>query len=180
MSKQHVGIFGPGQSGKTTLAKAVLRSMAKQGFGALVLDFNADPDWGVHCDVFTNEKLFWKTVWNCQRKMICVEEATETIARKKNLIPVFTRLRHMGHKLMVVGHSGSNLLPIMREQCHTLYLFRQPLESAEIWANTMCEPRIAECIDLAQFEFLRCILFGGNDRRNLVEKNILTIKEEKD
>lgn len=178
MSKLHVGIFGPGQSGKTTLAKAILTEMAKKGFGSLVLDKNQEEGWPKESETFVSENQFWQVVWQEQRKVICVEEATETIARKKNLIPVFTRLRHLGHKLCVVGHSGTNLLPIMREQLHTLFLFRQPPKSAEIWAETFADERIMTCTDLAQYEFLRCILFGGKDRKNLIQKNILTLPKK--
>jgi len=170
----HAGIFGPGQSGKTTLAKALSKSMAKLGTETMLLDPNGE-DWGKHAECFTDEEKFWWHVWKSEKKFIICEEATETIARNKDLIGVFTRIRHRGHKLCIVGHSGTNLLPIMRQQLHALYLFKQSAKACAIWAEDFMDERIHAATTLKQYEFLRCIMFGGKDGNSIVQKNKLTL-----
>lgn len=172
--KQHVGIFGPGQSGKTTLVKAMVKEFRREGFEAMALDPNGE-DWGEGVEVFTDPDTFFAEAWKRERYILIIEEATETINRDKALTKVFTRIRHRGHKLIVVGHSGTNLLPIMREQIHFLHLFRQSPQAAAIWAETFADERIMLSTTLAQYEFLRCINFGAKDRQHLIEKKILTI-----
>jgi hypothetical protein len=171
---QHVGIFGPGQSGKTTLAKALVKSMSKHGIDSLVLDPNGE-DWGRSAKSFTDEEEFWSAVWKDKKKFVVCEEATETIARNQELIPVFTRIRHLGHKLCISGHSGTNLLPIMRQQFHALYLFKQSAKACAMWAEDFMDERIHQATTLRKFEFLRCIMFGAPDGDTLIQKNKLTL-----
>ena len=171
---QHVGIFGPGQSGKTTLAKALSKSMAKLGIETMLLDPNGE-EWGRHAKSFTDEAKFWPEVWRAEKKFIICEEATETIARNTDLISVFTRIRHRGHKLCIVGHSGTNLLPIMRQQFHALYLFRQSEKACGIWAEEFMDKRIHLAATLKRYEFLRCIMFGEKNGDILIQKNKLTL-----
>jgi molybdopterin-guanine dinucleotide biosynthesis protein len=159
------GTFGPKKSGKTTLAAALcLETYRKQGKKALILDPHTD-EWNrwPACAVgfvTANEKQFWDVVWRSRNCMVIVEEAAATISRNRDLIPVFTRLRHCFHTLFVVGHSGMDLLPVMREQIDTLFLFRQPVSAAKVWAEVMTEPRLLEAVNLKQYEFIRHQLFG--------------------
>ena len=120
----------------------------------LVLDPNNDADWGPHSRVFTDEEQFWSTVWKSERCLVIAEEAAETIARNKELIAVFTRLRHRHHILMVIGHSGTNLLPVMRQQIDTLYLFRQGEKASKIWAEDAMEQKLLATVSLNQYEFI--------------------------
>jgi len=154
------GIFGPKLSGKTTLAKALSREyFLKVKLRSLVLDPNQD-NWGTQSIVFTNEDEFWKVVWQSKYCLVIVDEAAATIRREKDLITVFTRLRHLHHKLIVIGHSGTDLLPVMRQQLDELYLFRQPESAAKIWAETMTQKGLLESGNLQQFEFLHTRLYG--------------------
>jgi hypothetical protein len=155
------GIFGPKLSGKTTLAKALSREFfLKQRLRSLVLDPNAE-DWGKQSLVFTDEEKFWAVVWQSENCLVIVDEAAATIRRDKDLIPVFTRLRHLHHKLIVIGHSGMDLLPVMRQQFDELYLFRQPESAAKVWAETMTQKGLLEAGNLRQFEFLQTKLYGN-------------------
>lgn len=148
------GIFGPSLSGKTTLARALVCERERRGMRALVLDPHREK-WGAHSIVFTDEEKFWATVWEARRCVIVCEEAAATLRRERDLVPAFTRIRHREHKLIVVGHSGTDLLPVMRQQIGTLYLFLQSKSSAEIWAETMADERLMAATQLQQFEFLR-------------------------
>lgn len=166
---QSAGIFGPKLSGKTTLAMELSRQYWRRAkMRSLVLDPNLE-DWGKQAWVTDDEEKFWKVVWRAEGKpsLVIVEEASETINRDKGLTSVFTRLRHLNHKLIVIGHHGSNLLPIMRDQFDHLYLFRQSLTSAKSWADTMTQPGFEQAAELPQYEFMEGTKFEAPRRRKL-------------
>lgn len=166
----HVGTFGRGFSGKTTLNKQMAGEYwARHGVKSLVLDKNRE-QWPVGCWVTDDEDKFWDMVW--RREVGCalwVEEAAESIARDNDKTSLFTRVRHRGHRMHVSGHSGVNLLPQQREQLHVLNLFQQTPKAAKIWAETFIDERIMTAISLGQYEFLHCVLWGDNGR-NLVKR----------
>jgi hypothetical protein len=154
------GIFGPKLSGKSTLAQHLSRAYwTRKKIRSLVLDPHADV-WGPQAWSTANEPKFWTAVWNTRNCLVIVEEAAATIRRERELVPVFTRLRHNAHKLLVIGHDGTDLLPVMRRQFDTVYFFLQPTEAIKIWKQDL--PQIkgldAAC-GLGQYEFLRGQLF---------------------
>jgi hypothetical protein len=154
------GAFGPKLSGKTTFIKSLSRDYwTRKGIRSLVLDPNGDTDWGSQAWTTQREDQFWSVVWKSRNCLVIVEEAAATISRNRELIPVFTRLRHNEHRLIVVGHNGGDLLPTMRQQFDTLFLFRQPPAAAEIWAETFADRRIMECCTLKKYEILHCKMF---------------------
>jgi hypothetical protein len=171
----HFGIFGPGLSGKTTLAKYLSWNWwLGWRVKSLVHDINGE-QWGPQAFCTSNSDVFWDMVW--RREVNCavfVEEAGETIDRDREKTSLFTRVRHRdgngtgpGHRLVVVGHSGANLLPTQRDQIHTLYLFRQSTAGAEMWAEQYCDERIMEATTLNQYEFLYCRLYHEPERLTL-------------
>src|SRR5260221_2064355 len=154
------GIFGPKLSGKTTLAIALSKEYwRKSKMRSLVLDPHCE-GWGEQAYVTTNEDEFWPNVWKTTNSLVIVEEAAATIRRERDLVPVFTRLRHNHHKLLIIGHSGMDLLPVMRQQLDTLYLFRQPVSAAKVWAETFTQDGLLQAVSLQQFEFLYTVLYG--------------------
>lgn len=160
-SMRNAGIFGPKESGKTTLARK-LSAEYWQRFKvkSLVLDIFRE-DWGKQAWVTDSEEKFWPAVWKTQGCLIIVDEAAETINRDKELIPVFTRLRHNHHRLIVIGHSGVNLLPIMREQLDTLYLFRQGRKAAAMWAEQFTQDDLLSATSLSQYQFIFVRTYSG-------------------
>lgn len=170
----HVGCFGRGFSGKTFLNKRCSRAYWQNyGIKSLVLDPNNEKDWGPQAWVTTDEDEFWRMVWH--RETGCalfVEEAAESIKRDNDKTPLFTRVRHRGHRLHVSGHSGTNLKPEQREQLHVIYLFQQTPKAAQLWREVFMDERILGATTLRQYEFLWCILWGDNGR-NLVKKCVL-------
>jgi hypothetical protein len=162
---KRIGIFGPTESGKSTVARRlVLEHFKKFGIKALILDPHTD-EWHFWPSeavgfITEDETKFWAAVWSSDGCIVVVEESSSTIKREKNLIPVFTKLRHRKHKLLVIGHSGMDLLPVMREQFDTLYLFRQPQSAAKVWAEVMTETGLLACMNCQQFEFIFHRMFG--------------------
>lgn len=161
------GIFGPKLSGKTTLAMKISQQYwTKHKIRSLVLDINEDT-WGEHAWTTNDEKKFWPVAWKTTNSVVIIDEAAETIRRDKSLIPVFTRLRHCNHILLVIGHSGVNLLPAMREQFDTVYLFRQSESAAKVWAEVMTEKGLLAASELQQYEFIHHKLYGKPQKMKL-------------
>jgi hypothetical protein len=161
------GIFGLSLSGKTTLAKAIsYQYWIQKRIPSLVLDpFRTR--WGDHAWVTNDEEWFWKEVWQRRDSLVIVDDASATIAADKELVPVFTMLRHNHHRLLIIGHHGNNLLPAMRQEFDTLFLFRQGAGSAEMWAENNADKRIRECTSLNKYEFLEIRSYGGVEKRKL-------------
>lgn len=179
-SRLHVGIFGPGDSGKTFLAQYVsLDLWQRGGIKSIVLDPNREKGWGNHCFITDSETEFERVFWAEQKCAVFIEEATETIARDKKKSGFFTRGRHRGHKIFVIGHDGMNLLRVQRQQLHTVFLFKQLRDCGEVWANqfadkSIIEPEknergemVARCENLKRFEFLECRNWAKAEKRIL-------------
>lgn len=151
---ENAGIFGPSKSGKTTLAKALSAEFWRtRKLKSLVLDPHLE-NWGTHAIVMNDESKFWATVWASKDCVVIVEEATTTINRRKDLSSVFTAIRHNNHNLIVVGHNGSSLLPVMRQQLEKLYLFLQSEKAAKIWMEETACSNLMQATTLNQYEFL--------------------------
>lgn len=166
-SDMHVGIFGPGRGGKTTCAKRLSKAGWETArLRSLVWDINGE-QWGRHALLFMQEEPFWRQVWREKSCLVFVDEAAETIKRDSSKTSLFTRIRHRGHKLVVIGHSGANLLPVQRQQISTLFLFRQSPEGAALWAELYADRRIMAATALKRYEFLECHLFGTPTKRIL-------------
>lgn len=162
------GIFGPKLCGKTTLAKELSREYWHcQCLRTFALDPHLDA-WGEQAWVTNNEEKFWPVVWDTKGALVIVDEAAATIGRDRDLMKVFTMLRHNRHKLIVIGHSGGDLLPGMRNNLDTLYLFRQPGSSLEYWVEAFCQENIWEAEKLQQYEFLEVHSFKEPVKRKLL------------
>lgn len=165
---KRIGIFGASECGKTTLARHLSREYWRRDKRpTLALDPQRSA-WGSHAWVTTDESRFWDAVWKRRGALVIVEEASTTIQRDRELIPLFTRIRHQGHNLMVIGHDGTDLLPTMRRNLTELFLFLQPPRAVEIWSNDLPSIRGLEAAtDLQQFEFLHGRLFTTAQRKRL-------------
>lgn len=155
-------IVGMSLSGKSTLAKHISQKYwTHHQMRSFVLDPNEEK-YGPHALVFGNdrEEQFWDVVWKAENSLIIVDEAAETINRDKTLIPVFTRLRHKKHKLIVIAHHATNLLPVMRDQIDTLYMFRQSEKNASFFAESFAKPELLKAPELAQYHYFFVTLYG--------------------
>jgi hypothetical protein len=172
----NAGIFGMKRSGKTTLArKLIWHFWRTKQQRALVLDPKGE--WWPECaTVFkivpggTPEqtydqnagviKTFWDTVWANTSCVVVVDEAAMTISRDRNLMPAFTMMNSRKHRFVVVGHSGADLLPGMRQQLDYLFLFLQSGNAAEMWRDEFNDEHfqtgvhVADAITLGQFEYI--------------------------
>jgi hypothetical protein len=168
----HVGIFGPSLCGKTFAAKVLCIALWRSHrMRALVLDPQGG-DWGAHALVFRDRAAFLRAFWKHRNCAVFIDEATVTVGRDNTLTDLFTRGRHQGHILHVMGHRATVLLPIQRDQFGKLLLFRQSPGSAAIWAEEWAEQRMHSATELKKYEFLFCAKFAAKDGGHLVEKKI--------
>lgn len=167
----HVGIFGPGMCGKTTAAKCLSRALwNNERRRSIVCDPNRER-WGAHALVFDKlDDKFLRTVWRYRNCAVFIDEATMTIDRDTAFTDLFTRVRHVGHILHIMGHRATVLLPIQRDQFGTLLLFRQSPGAAKIWSEEWAEQRILQSCDLKKYEFLWCKKFSAPDGSHLIQK----------
>jgi hypothetical protein len=98
---------------------------------------------------------------------VIVDDGSVTIKRDKDLIPVFTTMRHLHHRLLVVSHDASDFTPTMRRQFDTMFLFRQSPDSAEEWYKVFLDRDIYKCAQLAQYEFVKCRNFAPVEKMKL-------------
>lgn len=144
----HLGIFGRRLSGKTTRAVQICAGSREiEGRYGVVLDPKMrQHNWGEHCYV-TYDRAKWLAKWQhpqCRNCNIVWEEQATTNKRAADLVDVFTaKAGEHGHRLIVTGHSGSSMLPVMREQLTELILFRQSKREGEMWAEQFADERIA-------------------------------------
>lgn len=161
------GIFGPKLCGKTTLAQELSKEYwCRKAIRTFALDPHLDT-WGEQAWVTDNQDKFWDVVWHTKGGLVIVDEAAATINRDRELMRVFTMLRHNRHKLIVIGHSGGDLLPGMRNNLDTLYLFKQPESSLEYWVDAFCEPKIREAATLERYQFLEIHSFAQPIKKKL-------------
>ena len=164
----HIGIFGRRLSGKTTLTIRLLGgSYAVEGRFGVVLDPKLGQHvWGRHCYV-TNDRERWLRKWQhpqCRNCNVVWEETSTSLQRDPKFVEVFTaKAGEHGHRLIVTGHSGTALLPVMREQITEIFLFRQSKNEAEMWAELFADERIknlAMTLNPDRREYLH-VRFGG-------------------
>lgn len=162
------GIYGPKKSGKTELAKHLGRDYwTKENRRSLVLDPNGTDSWGNEFWVTANNEEFWGVAWSTTNCLLIVDDAGKTIDRDKDVNDAFTRINHNGHKLLIVGHSGTNLNPLQRQQMDTVYLFRNTVESGEQWRDVFCDDKIRCISKLQRYEFLYVRQFEKTERMRL-------------
>ena len=155
----HTGFFGPTACGKTTLAQALAVEKQKNGLAVLVCD-PIGVHWPAATWQTTDALLLLEKAKRARNCRIFIEEASLSVARDRDLSWLFTTARHAGHMTHVIGQDGASLLPAMRQQLSSVYLFRCHPDLAEMWARQFARPEIAsQAPQLEQFEFLVCSAF---------------------
>lgn len=133
----------------------------------MCLDIHRE-QWGDQAFVTSDPEEFDRVVWAEKSCFVFIDESSDTIDRDKTYRKFFTRIRHRGHKLFVIGHDGSSLLPVMRQQLHTLFLFRQSEDPAKEWSKLYGNRELMKSCTLPQYEFLWCRFYQGTaERRKL-------------
>ena len=169
---KRICIAGASECGKTTLAIELSRAYWRNHkMPSLVLDiWKAENSWGKQAWVTADEKKFFGTeenqyadgaIWKRRGDLVIVDEASTVIARDRNLVPIFTRIRHCEHTLLVICHDATDLLPTMRRNLNELFLFCQPVKAIPLWQQDLPTMRgMEKATNLDKYFFLHCKNFS--------------------
>lgn len=181
VSVKRICIAGASECGKTTLAIELSRAYWRdKGIATLALD-PWGHNWGKQAWTTSDEETFfgkWDdkkkkfdesgVIWKRRGDLVIVDEGSSTIARDRELIPLFTKIRHQEHTLIVICHDATDLLPTMRRMLNELFLFLQTSKSVETWQQDLPGMKgLEQATTLGRFEFVHCENFSGAVKQKL-------------
>lgn len=169
----HSLILGMTESGKTTLAKRLCLQYRAAGVKTIILDPLNDPDWRVGATdqmVFqtTDADAFLEVFWMSESCAAFIDEAGEAVGRYNTVMQeTATKGRHWGHNLHYITQGGSQLAPIVRNQCSHLFLFATALSDCKKHADEWNRPELLEASRFKAGEYFHATRFGVLQRGNL-------------
>jgi hypothetical protein len=148
---KRISISGASECGKTTLAIHLSRAYwSVHKMRTLALDiWKEENSWGPQAWVTKSEKIFFGTyneekkdfdggaIWQTRGDLVVVDEASSTIKRDRDLVPLFVKIRHCKHTLLVICHDATDLLPTMRRNLNEVFLFAQAEDALKLWQKDL-------------------------------------------
>jgi len=166
----HSLILGMTQSGKTTLARRMVKDYSRKGISCLILDPLKDPAWKKAGARYVTDdgEHFLTVVLRSQSCAIFVDESGEAIGRyARDLKALATRSRHYGHNAHFLSQRAVDVDKTVRDQCANLFCFRVSKKDAETLANEYGYEELLGCSVLDQGEFIACGRFKKPQRLRL-------------
>lgn len=167
----HTLILGRTESGKTTLAKAIVQQTERMGVTAIVLDPLAT-HWGEQSKLVRSIDDLIKEAVNSQRKLLVVDESTMSLDKFDSSQQWLTKTsRHAGHSALIIAHSITDIAPGLRSQCTQVFILGCTRPDAQFLANVYDDDNIMKCTKLETFHFGRIyknrVSFGKVDRETM-------------
>jgi len=154
----HVLILGITQSGKTTFCFDLARRFKARGVSLLVLDPDMRREWNIEegRDFMTDDPEIYLSVVKLNRKCaLFVDESGQMIGRYSGAMQwLATNSRKWGHKAHFIAQRATQLDPIVRTQCTSLFLFKQAVMDSKILAQEFVEDGFKEACNLSQGEYI--------------------------
>ncbi len=164
----HSLIVGMTESGKSTLAKQIMRANRDaQRSQSILLDPMSDPEY---CADFrtTDADAFLDMVWDSQSCDVYIDEAGDMVGRYDTTMQqIATKGRHWGHNAFFVTQRGAQLSTTVRAQCRHLFLFTSAKDDCKVLANEFNQPELLNANSLPQFHFYHATRFGVLQRGQL-------------
>jgi len=150
----HVLILGITQTGKTTLAFKLAKRYRQNNINVLVLDPDKRSGW--EADFLTDNPEEYLDVVKVNKSCaLFIDESGEMIGRyAKEMAWLATNSRKWGHKAHFITQRASQLDPTVRNQCTTIFLFKQSLSDTKDLANEFCSEDLELAHTLNQGEYL--------------------------
>jgi len=146
----HSLILGMTESGKTALAKKLVKEFKAKGIYCISLDPLSDPSWG--CDFITNDPDKFSQVWKSSRGCaVFIDEAGTVGKFSETINEAATKGRHWGHSFFFLSQRATQIEPLVRDQCGALFLFRSGLQSRKTLAEEFDAPQLLESVEMLEF-----------------------------
>lgn len=149
----HSLIIGMTESGKSTLAKLIVKQAKKRGVKTAILDPLKDPHFGADFQAQNGEEFL---AWAKSNKsaVLIIDEAGTAVGRYNVAMQwVVTTARHLGHSSVLVCQGTSQLSPLIRGQCTTCYLFSSTAQTVKIISEDFNSPELMKMSRLNRGEF---------------------------
>lgn len=156
----HVLIVGITQSGKSTLARELLRHYQARDIGALVLDPICDPQWQADYQTDSPEAFLdtARRSWQCA---LFIDESGEMIGRyNDSMFWCATQARHRGHRSHFITQRPAQLAKTVRDQCTRLCVFAVSPSDAKLLADEWNKAELIEAPGLPAGQFWDVQRFG--------------------
>lgn len=150
----HLLICGATESGKTTLARILVRTWCRAGKYALIYD-PYESHW--YCkDVYTDIDMFIDEAKHRKNCMVVVDESGLALDRHdKEHLWLATESRHYGHSVIFVSQRPQLLSPNIRHQTQICYMFGMTPDDTYIISQDYNHPEVSTMEPLQQFQCLK-------------------------
>ena len=146
----HGLILGMTESGKTSLAKQLIKEFQKKGIHCISLDPLGDPSFG--SDFATNDPAEFESMWKRSRSCACfIDEAGSVGKFSETLREAATKGRHWGHHFYFLSQKATQIEPLVRDQCGVLFLFRTGNQSRKMLSEEFDEPKLLDPVEMLYF-----------------------------
>lgn len=156
----HILILGMTESGKTTIAKLLIKEFKAKGLKTLVLDPLKDPAF--NADYQTADQKEFLNVFFASRTCLAVmDEGGESVGRYNEAMQTTaTRGRHWGHTCVYLAQKAVQVAPIIRDQCGAVFMFTSGLQSAKAIAEEFNCPEFLNATQLKRGDYIYKSRFG--------------------
>jgi DNA helicase HerA-like ATPase len=157
----HVLILGITGTGKTTLAFRLAAEYRQNNINVLVLDPDLRTGW--NADFITdNPETFLEVVKVNKSCALFIDESGQMIGRySREMAWLATNARKWGHKSHFITQRASQLDPTIRNQCTSIFLFKQSLDDTKNLVNEFCSNDLEQAHTLRIGEYLGKIGVDG-------------------
>lgn len=139
----------------------------KNGVETIVLDPMNDPEWAASFKT-TDPDKFLTMVWDSRQCAVFIDEAGKAIGRFNNVMnELATQGRHWGHNVHFITQGGTQLAPIIRNQCSQLFIFTTAKTDCKVHANEWNASELENASLLKVGEYYHATRYGECTKHSL-------------
>jgi len=131
----HVLIVGSSGSGKSALSKALAREADEAGHRVIVHDPTQSEGWPDEATKYADAEMFLEDAPSFKNAYVFIDEAADVWAADEDEAnKLIYRGRHRGLLFLIIAQRSRMVRPNARNQCSTVYAFRQQFDDARTLA----------------------------------------------
>lgn len=154
-------------SGKSTLAKLMIKKQRGRGMKTAVLDPLGDPSFNADFQT-ANSDEFLKFCKENKDYYLYVDEGGTSIGRYNGPMEwLATSARHNGHLCTFISHGITQLPVILRSQCDRLFLFTCAAQNCDTAADEWNEKELLHVERIEKYHFFLVRRFGKLKRGSI-------------